>query len=286
MRNPSEIHLERTASRRRARAFTLIELLVVIAIIAILAAMILPALAKAKQKTQGIYCMNNTKQIALGHLMYALDNRDRWTYNHDGTGAGKSAGSEAWVAGWLDNTSSTDNTNINYLINHDATPYGAYLGVYVKSAPAFKCPADRATALIAGQRIPRVRSLSMNGQLGVSRTWLGSSVKYPVRVKTSDVLAPSLMYVVLDEHENGINDGWFAQNPDTPGNIIDFPASYHNRACGFSFADGHSEIKRWIRNNVVQIVRPGYDLTLNQNFPGDPDVLWLQRAAAGVGVYP
>src|SRR5258708_34676327 len=106
-------------SRKVPSAFTLIELLVVIAIIAILAAMILPALAKARQKTQGIYCMNNTKQLMLCWLMYANDNNDRLVYNRDGGNVGKSQADAAWAGGWLDfNTGNTDNTNIALLINH------------------------------------------------------------------------------------------------------------------------------------------------------------------------
>src|SRR5208283_6202237 len=93
------------------RGFTLIELLVVIAIIAILAALLLPVLAKAKQKSQGVYCMNNTHQMAMAWHMYADDYSEALVYNRDGNTVGKSAGNEAWVGGWLDFTSSSDNIN-------------------------------------------------------------------------------------------------------------------------------------------------------------------------------
>ena len=157
--------------------FTLIELLVVIAIIAILAAMILPALARAKQKTQGIYCMNNTKQLAIAWIMYAGDNDDRLVYNRDGGNVGKTQNDAAWVGGWLDfNASNTDNTNKTLLTDRNRWPWGAFLGTYIKSPETFKCPADRATVSWG----PRVRSISMNNHVGEkSRQWTANS-KYPV----------------------------------------------------------------------------------------------------------
>src|SRR5512135_1741061 len=144
--------LEHQESQRQ-NGFTLIELLVVIAIIAILAAMILPALGKAKQKTQGISCMNNTRQLTIAWIMYADDHAGILVENHHGGDARGGANRNSWVTGWLDTTSSTDNTNILFLTD----PSYAKLAPYSKANyKLYKCPADPTTVMIAGQKLPRV----------------------------------------------------------------------------------------------------------------------------------
>jgi prepilin-type N-terminal cleavage/methylation domain-containing protein/prepilin-type processing-associated H-X9-DG protein len=254
----------------RSRGFTLIELLVVIAIIAILASMLLPALSRAKTKAQGIQCMSNGKQLGLAWIMYATENNDKLPNNYSG-----GVGTNAWVTGWLDWTGSADNTNILNLTDSTRCLLAPFTG---KSISIFKCPAD--VYLSSSQRIrgwnSRVRSVAMNGVWGGKDSDKTSGC-YAVPKLSMLRMSPTMAWVFIDEHPDSINDGACFLNTDTPA-YLDFPGSYHGGACGLSFADGHSEIRKWRSANTVKGVKYQDWTSLQAYFaPGvkDPDLRWL-----------
>jgi prepilin-type N-terminal cleavage/methylation domain-containing protein len=270
----------KSTERNLELAFTFIELLVVIAVFGMLVCVLGAGRGINRGSSNAFQCLNNHRRLMAAWKMYADDNAGALVYNRDGTAAGKSAGSECWVAGWMDFSASTDNTNINLLVRHDITPYGAYLGPYAKSPSIFKCPADKATAPIAGKPTFRVRSVSMNNFFGFnSRSWTTPS-RYTLYSRLNQVKSPATLFVFLDEHPNSINDGLFFTDPDTQYQMIDYPASWHDSAGAFSFVDGRAEIHRWSDPRTMPAFQQGQLLLLNINLPGDVDVTWLQQHAS------
>jgi prepilin-type N-terminal cleavage/methylation domain-containing protein/prepilin-type processing-associated H-X9-DG protein len=265
------------------RAFTLIELLVVIAIIAILAGMLLPAMAKAKQKGQGITCMNNTKQLMLAWRMYVDDNNDKLPFAY----APNDPNNPNFKFGWTQGILSWDNGNTDNW-NADATIKQGAIWPYVGSSQGiFMCPADIYTVKpssgpFRGQSIRRIRSNSMNSWMGMNQgewTWFGGP-EFRKYTKLSDVIdpGPSSTWVLVDEHPDSMNDGFFCVDMNgypapAQAKLPDIPASYHNGACGFSFADGHSEIKKWLdKRTKPKVTKGGLASVSHAN---NPDVIWL-----------
>jgi prepilin-type N-terminal cleavage/methylation domain-containing protein/prepilin-type processing-associated H-X9-DG protein len=270
--------------RRRAfhrAGFTLIELLVVIAIIAILAGMILPSLTKAKQKAQGIACLNHLNQLQLAWFMYASDHNDKLMPNL-GLAFGQTADS-TWVTGVLSlSPGNPDNTNTLNLQSSLLIPY-------LKSVTVFKCPGDLSTATFGHARYPRVRSFSMNSWLGryLPDGSLGpphpGDEAYRINTKLSQLTTPppSRTFVFIDEREDSINDCvLYIDMGDRGGNAswIDLPSAYHNGAASLSFADGHSESKRWVDPRT----KPPMPAQLRFDSPNNPDVAWIQERATGM----
>ena len=231
------------------RGFTLIELLVVIAIIAILAAMLLPALSKAKDKALGVSCMSNTKQLMIGWVLFTLDNQEEFI-----PGA-KPVGGDADT--YMDWTGSPRNTATAPLLDNSvgASP----LAPYVKSAAVWKCPADKYQS--PNNPGPRARSISMNAALGgtlQAPTVAIAGRDYLFKPKKTTQLVtpgPAMTWVMLDEHPDSINDSVFHIIPGAIPTVQqwrDLPGSNHGNksGCNLSFADGHSEIRKWREKRV------------------------------------
>ncbi len=290
--SPAAAHrLGRQGAQFVRNAFTLIELLVVIAIIAILAAMLLPALGKSKEKGQGISCLNDTRQLNLAWLMYADDNGGELVPNIDGTMAGKTAAKPSWVAGSLNfSGANPDNVNTDYLIHPDPANgnYGALLGPYVSSAGVFKCPADRTTVTVAGKQTPRVRSFSLNGWMGANTHPYKAKSTFQVFTRSSDLARgpSSKLFTIIDESETTLTDGWFATDPDNQlgqFSAVDLPAGRHGRAASLSFADGHSESHRWLDGRTLagfkEFGYQGGPRSFEVVIPNDQDIAFVQGCA-------
>jgi prepilin-type N-terminal cleavage/methylation domain-containing protein/prepilin-type processing-associated H-X9-DG protein len=261
--------------RSVSSGFTLIELLVVIAIIAILAAMLLPVLSKAKSKAQGIGCINNLKQLQLGWVMYSGDNDDKLVRNAESADvvtspndpAGQPGGSKsAWVLGTM--------ASVPASTNHVLIQLGL-LYPYVNNIGVYRCPADKSTPV--NIPAPRVRSMSMNCWMAPTRDW--NSIKnymgpQALRVfrKQTQIRSPAHTWVLIDENPYAINDAYFVCDPNDLTLWPDVPATYHNKAGGLSFADGHAEIKKWRDRNVLSAT--DNDIARDT---GSDDLPWLQE---------
>jgi prepilin-type N-terminal cleavage/methylation domain-containing protein/prepilin-type processing-associated H-X9-DG protein len=208
-------------------AFTLIELLVVIAIIAILAALLMPALSGAQARGKKIGCVNNLKQLSLSAQMYTADSDGRLAENYP---LGKGS-TNLWMLG--DMKVSADATNQTLIRQGKFFPYANHVRVY-------RCPADPSQSNGA----PRVRSYSMNGWMGSRYMDMGAYREaFRTFVRDSELAAagPGRLWLIIDEHEASIDDAWFLVTMDDRQPFASFPATRHARGYTLAFADGHVE---------------------------------------------
>lgn len=245
-----------TGRPRRIRlplGFTLIELMTVVAIVSILAALLLPALSRSKSRAQAIFCMNNNKQLTIAWTMYSDDNNQQLVNNLGGNAQLRGFAPPQdpnWVNNIMDWSLNPDNTNIAFVNT-------SMLGSYASYAPTvYRCPADR--ALSDSQRgagwTSRIRSVSMNAMVGNPGALLQNGANlnnpnYRQYLKESDIRQPAMTFLFLDEHPDSINDGYFLSSTYEM-EWIDLPASYHNGGGSFSFADGHTEVHRWLSDST------------------------------------
>jgi prepilin-type processing-associated H-X9-DG protein len=227
-------------------------------------------LSKARTKAEGISCLNNLRQVQLACILYSGDNREKLPENR-----GASTSLETWVGGTLN----WDTPGSPWSPNYDARYLTlCQIGPFVaKNTGVFRCPADK----FPGALGTRIRSIAMNGFVGDVLNINGGSITVNAGwrkfLKTTDFKSPSNIWVLVDEHPDSINDGLLAI-PMTSTNATwwDNPASYHNGACGFSFADGHAETKKWRDANTIQpVLRRNPSAGNGKSSPND--MAWIQE---------
>jgi prepilin-type N-terminal cleavage/methylation domain-containing protein/prepilin-type processing-associated H-X9-DG protein len=269
--------LNTRAHGRSQQGFTLIELLVVVAVIAILAAMLLPALARAKAAAKRIQCTNNQKQLAGVWMMYTVDNNDLLVAN--GMHQTPRTDEKLWIQGYF--YSATDQTNTSLMLD----PQYALFGNYLKNEKVYMCPTDKPTVKMGATYYPKIRSYSLNVYTGWVGPWdnrlapMDGNGKPACRVfrKHSEMIRtmPSGVFLFMDVHPDSICWPYFGVYM-TDDYFFNWPNSSHNRGGVVSFADGHAEYHRWRDQRTITAYSPSYHDHRDPS-PGNQDLVWIRE---------
>ena len=294
----NRVHSHTLAAEQRS-AFTIVELVVLVALGLFLSLLLFPALARTKPNSTAAQCLNNLRQFTTAWIMYSSDSQDRVPNNFGvndtfvemqrGTLGNWANNVMTWSAGT--SVSDRSNTNVHWVANG---VLGKYLADPVR---VYRCPADTflSSPQIAVGYQARLRSISMNSVFGRYSPGNDSTAQglneffpqYLQYLKQTTVPKPAKTWLVLDEHPDSINDGYFLNNTSATS-WGDIPASYHNGACGFAFTDGHSELKRWQSRTAIYPVRFTYGPVASFDALGRLDFAWYLEhtgyVAAGTGL--
>ena len=264
------------ATPAQKAGFTRLELLVVLLTLALLALVARPAQGSSGS-VRIVVCVDNLRRLAAAWLLYAQDNNGRFAGNYTGGFVPGPTGTERpWATGWLDWTTSPDNTNTIYLTDTRYAALAAYLG---RDTTLYKCPADDyLSAQQFGRGWPaRVRSYSMNCYVGEGNAASGPiDTTYPIVSQLAGfrALPPQNTFVFTEEHPDSINDPMFFVSMNS-WEWTDVPASFHVGACSFAFADEHVELHAWRNAATVKPVTYSFN---NGSYvaPSDPDLPWVR----------